>query len=491
MPVSRITFSLFACLFLLRQCYGQFIPAHWLREDLIFLEKALFDAHPGVLRYNHPDSLRHFFVGLRAQIPPDSVSVRQAHFMIRLAVARVRDGHTSVLTPAFPSAEARYLPVEVFAPASSPPTVNRYYGADSLLRRGDRILYIDNTPTTQGLALARMLAPSDGFSPTFGEAVAASSFARYWKLLFGNADSLSLIVQRPGDAEPRALRIAAMRAKDLEKARANAVRTHLNALKPPPILYRNRTQVFYRDTLNPSLAVLRMTGFPTKGYRRFYRRCFRYAARSDLDALAIDLRFNTGGSVANMNRLLAHTLDRPISCRYERSRETRYRPWFRKRALLTCALVGLRYDYAPFGFRRSSEGDVKIRERRVMPLRRRRFEGDLYVLTNGYTFSAASMTAAYLKYTGRAKVIGVETGGGGAGNCGGGYPRLRLPFSGIDIRFPLLWLNYGLPGARPGRGVQPDYPTPYGLEDLLSQRDLEMSRLRALLQEAGKASKAF
>ena len=482
MPANRFLLALLCCAVFFCAGRAQQIPTQWLREDLVFLEKALFNAHPGALRYNHPDSLSRFFGRLRAQLTADSVSVRQAHFMIRLAVARVRDGHTSVLTPAFPSPEARFLPLEIYAPPGSTAAVNRYYGADTALRRGDRILAIDGIPAAQGLALARILVPSDGFSPTFGEAAAASSFARYWKLLFGHTDTLLLSVQSPSDTAPRTVRVAAMRAKDLEKARAEAARAYLAGIKTPPILYQNRAQVFYRDTLRPDLGVIRMTGFPAKGYRRFYRRCFRHAARTNMRALAIDLRFNTGGNVANMNRLLAHTLDRPVSCRYERSRRARYRGLFRKRAALTCALIALRYDYAPLGFRRYREGDLKVRERRIRPLRRNRFRGDLYVLTNGYSFSAASMTAAYLKYAGGAQVIGVETGGGAAGNCGGGYPRLRLPYSGIEIRFPLLWLNYGLPNAPLGRGVQPDHPTPYTLDDLLARRDLEMARLYDLLQ---------
>jgi hypothetical protein len=91
------------------------------------------------------------------------------------------------------------------------------------------------------------------------------------------------------------------------------------------------------------------------------------------------------------------------------------------------------------------------------------------------------MATSFLKNRGNAIVIGTETGGNEAGNCGGGYPKLTLPKSGFKIRFPLYHLRYDIGKKDIGRGVQPDYPTPYSIEAILSGSDLEMEQVYRLM----------
>lgn len=126
---------------------------------------------------------------------------------------------------------------------------------------------------------------------------------------------------------------------------------------------------------------------------------------------------------------------------------------------------------------------MKIRKRRFKPYRKHNFDGEVYVLANGWSFSSASMAASYLKHKGGAAVIGVETGGCETGNCGGGYPLLVLPNTRIKVRFPLNYVRYELDRPQLGRGVLPDWPVTYRAEDYLQRQDLEMLRLYKLLGE--------
>jgi hypothetical protein len=84
------------------------------------------------------------------------------------------------------------------------------------------------------------------------------------------------------------------------------------------------------------------------------------------------------------------------------------------------------------------------------------------------------MCTSFLQHKAGATVVGIETGGGAAGNCGGAYPKLILPHTRFKIRFPLYHLRYDIGKPDVGRGVIPDIPVSYGLKDLLSGKNKEM-----------------
>ncbi|MBC7400548.1 MAG: hypothetical protein H7289_11435 [Mucilaginibacter sp.] len=97
----------------------------------------------------------------------------------------------------------------------------------------------------------------------------------------------------------------------------------------------------------------------------------------------------------------------------------------------------------------------------------------LYMMTNGVTFSAAALLAANLQVINRATLIGEETGGGRNGCIGGVYHDSPLPGSGLIFRFGLVQFTV-LPKVKQiGRGVMPDIPIAYTLDDYLKNKDLE------------------
>jgi C-terminal processing protease CtpA/Prc len=70
--------------------------------------------------------------------------------------------------------------------------------------------------------------------------------------------------------------------------------------------------------------------------------------------------------------------------------------------------------------------------RKIGPRKPYKFDGDIYVLTNGNTFSAADDYANAVKRIGFAKLVGQNTRGGHAAYIG--PPAIRLPASGMIFR---------------------------------------------------------
>lgn len=458
--------------------HAQKMATRDLRSDLDFLQKAFYQGHPGAFLFNTRDSLQLFFQDLSAHLKGDSVPVAQAMVTVMLATARLRDGHTSVLTP-FYTDKTVVIPFTVQIIHDQAFILGNYSG-DTTLKRGTELLEINGISSASVIRLGYLLHSGDGYNNSFQHAIASIYFPRHYSLLFGArarnrikvryADGSTAFVDAPG--LPRAELIKRMRS----------------GAKPPPAertILRYRDMILRQDTLFPRLAILQLGGFPSGKYKKFYRKAFHWIQKHQISDLAIDLRYNTGGNVHNMEYLCANILDTSFQYAYERQKHTHIAQFFDLRGKFVIGLIWMKYHLSP-GLKRADKSDQLVRIWETKPRRKNNFNGRVWVFTNGYSFSSASMAASFLKNRGHAQVIGSETGGNEAGNCGGGYPKLILPKSRFKIRFPLMHLHYGIGKNDTGQGVKPDIAVTYTLKDVLDDEDLELKRLYAILQQQKK-----
>ncbi len=121
---------------------------------------------------------------------------------------------------------------------------------------------------------------------------------------------------------------------------------------------------------------------------------------------------------------------------------------------------------------------------RLNPPKENVFKGQLYVLINGITFSSAGDLAADLRKTTNAIFIGEESGGLFEGPTGGNSIVIQLPHSKIVVRIsPNIQMGYLYQKHPIGRGVLPDHPIEYSIDDLLNKKDLEMEKAYQLIKE--------
>jgi C-terminal processing protease CtpA/Prc len=115
-----------------------------------------------------------------------------------------------------------------------------------------------------------------------------------------------------------------------------------------------------------------------------------------------------------------------------------------------------------------------------------RFNGNLYILIGGLSFSGGSEFAALAKNYTNAKFIGEETGGGYYGNTSGRSLKLTLPNTTLKINIPLHKFvvqekeNSGIPF---GKGVLPDYEIQPTIEQYLSGFDAEMEFTKKMINK--------
>lgn len=103
------------------------------------------------------------------------------------------------------------------------------------------------------------------------------------------------------------------------------------------------------------------------------------------------------------------------------------------------------------------------------------FSGDLYVLTDGFTGSAATVLASLFRYHGNGEVVGREGSGNFYSMNGIDFAKIMLGKTGIVLNIPMVQViyNYEIVGEIPqSRGVIPNLIVDQNLEEFLSGRDV-------------------
>jgi hypothetical protein len=157
--------------------------------------------------------------------------------------------------------------------------------------------------------------------------------------------------------------------------------------------------------------------------------------------LIIDIRNNWGGLPQyGYDNLIRPFLDKPVTYNQIAGIRRKYRDGLNKSVLRTlrrkCStekeyVVSVKETNAPEGFNSDNWVFYEL-TRRIEPCNSYNFNGSLYVLINGNSFSAADDYANAVKRIGFARLIGQNTRGGCAAYIG--PPILKLPASGMIFR---------------------------------------------------------
>ncbi|RZK33871.1 MAG: hypothetical protein EOO61_14550 [Hymenobacter sp.] len=83
------------------------------------------------------------------------------------------------------------------------------------------------------------------------------------------------------------------------------------------------------------------------------------------------------------------------------------------------------------------------------------------------------MVTSWVKQYTTAIFIGSQAGGGYNGNNGGSFPLLTLPYSKMQLRFPVYRLILDETSSQ-RHGLVPDYLVDYTIEDVLANQDKEI-----------------
>lgn len=443
---------------LTRQAY----TARQLTEDLAYLQESLEKIHPGLYWYTDKASLDRAFSQLRSTLPK-TTSEAEFYQLLSPLIEQIHCGHTE-LYPAKATEEYRALvgkdfPLDLWIRGDSAVVSQEHGGIPS----GATVVAINGHDQTQTIRRMRATIASDGYNQTYKSFRLQHEFPTLFARHVQPADSFA-VTFRELSGQIRTTRLAGQ--EPISSTSDHATAQIIDSLQ----------------TL-----VLKLPSFASsQDFPSFLRETFQKIAQRRITTLVIDLRNNQGGQDDYGALLYAYLTDQPF-------------PYYRRISVATTdssLLNRLSVDDAPLlhvlpnylSSVQKQDGVYAYTNHPNLGLQQPQpngFNGTVYVLINGGTFSAAAELAAIIRSHKRGLFIGEEAGGGYWGNCSLATPLLTLPHSKLRLAVPLARYELAVSSAGPvGHGVRPDHETIYQLADLSSNRDKALTYCLDLIRKA-------
>jgi hypothetical protein len=439
-----------------------------LLQDLQTLHKVLEQNHPSMYWYTPKDSMDLHFSRALASVK-DSMSAWQFRNVVATYLAQIKCGHTSVhfspkLTKWYTAFRFPQFPLQLKVWKDSAVVIGNLYAKDSILKRGTIVTSINQLPVSALVDSMYSILSTDGNSINFKSQVLTNNFSSWYKARFGNQDSVYQISYIDSLGNKQTTQIAAYvppKPKKDSLSKSNVVSSKTKTPKPAPI---KKWTLLVDSTANT--AFMNLSSFSGKGFRKFIRRSFRTIQNRGVKNLVIDLRSNGGGEIKNSTLLTQYISDHSFKIAdsvVAKNRGIRKIPMSSYLDVMGYALAKVMIS------KKASDGGFHINryeKHYYQPFTKNHFDGHVYILQGGFTFSASTLFTSPLIKQKNVTIVGEETGGGYYGNSAILIPNIKLPHSKLLFRLPLYRMV--MDKTRPkGGGVIPNVlvePSSYAIK---------------------------
>lgn len=447
------------------------ISAEAAKEDFDLFARMLKKAHPALGNNIADQRTNRLLDSVFKTIPDEDLSLRDLYNKMAFVADEMGCSHTNTNLPQNILDTIFYQNLFFPYPVSFVEGGLVINGGFDDLSPGTKIWSINNVPASDILGQLRMYNTVDGVHRETQQYMAASNFSLDYYKRYGAPREFELrVIDTMGKsktifADPVSLYDVSKRQEQLY---------YFDAMDVPYSLKINEEEHY---------AIFRLTRFDfdshnqERAYEAFLENTFDLLRlRKDIRHLIIDLRENRGGDLFYCFLLHSYLSDKPFSEYNTVFSRIKAVPF--KDALSTFDAT----DWLSINSRLYSEftshdtrgylipdSSIKIWEPN-----KKRFAGNVYVVTNANTASSATYFTSLVKNSGRGKVVGVETCGSEHAINGLSQLRYRLPASGIGVEFPYAKLVYSFRSDKADRGIIPDHIIPDTYESFKKNEDKQL-----------------
>jgi hypothetical protein len=456
------------------------------QADYDLFENILKTTHPGLYWYTSPDSMNYYFNMGRGMIK-DSMTEQNFNLVLSYVISKIGCGHTS----ARPSkqvfryrdtARRSYFPLYLkFWPDTAVATFNLHRN-DSSLKRGSVIHAIDGKPMPSIIDSLFKFLSTDGYNQTHKYQTLSNRnvFAGLYTGVYGAKKKYTIdYTDSAGNLLSAVVPVFTPPKDSSEKEKK---------VKLPPRRERKKRQLsslrsFKIDSSNQA-GIMELNTFLRNGrLPQFFKSSFRELEKNNIQNLVIDLRGNGGGSVNNSNLLIKYVADKKFKIAdslYAIQRNNIYGKYQQHRIF--------NWLFLQLMTKKKTDGFYHFRfyeKRMFKPKKKYHYDGNVYVLSGGNTFSASTLFMSIVTPQDNVFIVGEESGGGAYGNNAWLIPDVTLPNTKIRFRLPLFKLVVDKDAPK-GYGVQPDIKAFPTTEDIRRNRDYKMEKALELIKTSQK-----
>ncbi|HEV7781107.1 MAG TPA: S41 family peptidase [Chitinophagaceae bacterium] len=466
-----------------------------LQKDYAVYQAILEEHHPSLYWYTSKDSMDYYFNRGKEQLK-DSMTEPEFRKVLSYVTAKINCGHTTVrsskkyLRYSDTARVGRLFPLSVKAWDEATVVTANLNRRDSILKRGTPITKINGRTLPSLIDTMFDYISTDGYNRThkYQSLSNRGFFGSLYTSLFGLPERYT-VEYKDSTGQLRITTIPAYRA--VADTSQRGTRTFRPTTPQPSKRERKRQEaatvrLLKIDSVNHT-AMMDLSSFG-KGYglRKFFHNSFKALQQNKIGHLIIDVRSNGGGSVTNstlLSRYMVNQRFKVSDSLFAIKKGGRYQRYvqdhFWNKLFMTFFTKKKKDGNYHFGY---------FERHYFKPKNARHYNGKVYILTGGNSFSATTLFVSAVVKQENVTVIGEETGGGAYGNSAWLIPDATLPETGVRFRLPLFRLVIDKAVPKIGRGVQPEVEALPTIDAIKRGADYKLDKALELINK-DKASK--
>ena len=448
-------------------------PPDQLIHDFRVLRQSLEEAQPGLYRQTSKNELDKAF-GETEKSLDRPLDVFEFYRILTPLIATIRCGHTNIQLPDFFVKEQDSPRIKSF-PALVKIINGKVYIWRDLSDKnsglgGKEILSINKVAAAQIISTMLAATGGDGNIQTSRiERIEGWNFIKRLMPLTGLQPPFELTVSEPNNGRPEQVRLDGV---DIPTLGRNWEAWFPRDRRPS----RSGDLEFIDDGRIAVMTVREFGGFvddqQSRGLEEFYQDAFQRMADKNTKTLILDLRDNNGGDDKLGVLLLRRLIGEPF---------THYEDIIAKGTYFALGegITGTTRIRLPYNAEKRDDGLYHLIDYPnlgILQPTSPTLSEEIYVLMNGGSFSTTAEVITQLHNHRRAVFIGEEDGGMYDGNNSGTIALVTLPNTKLVLTVPLMSRRLSVSGDEDNsRGVRPDYPVEYLIDDYIADSDKEMA----------------